>query len=312
MRTEFYNFDMPLHENLSFNKWEFEAESKTDGPRISFIAGLNGDELNGLYIAWKLIRYFRENPTALKKGSIRILPAANPIATNLASHEWPFDKSDLNKMFPGYDKGETIQRIAAILFNEIKDSDYIINFHTITEMVQELPQVRLFDPNHKFEELAKEFGLKLVWKRAATHPIQKTFFSAQMGSLGIPSFAIHLGAARRMNPYLAASTFDGILHFLKSLGVIEDSPPPPNTEILVCENHNLHEVYSPDAGLFMIETQLGAELKKGDILGRIIDPITGDEALRVESPVSGLLSTIRIHPLTYEGNLLARIAVSPL
>ena len=34
---------------------------------------------------------------------------------------WSIDNTDINRMFPGYDKGETTQRIAAGIFEKIKD-----------------------------------------------------------------------------------------------------------------------------------------------------------------------------------------------
>ncbi len=41
---------------------------------------------------------------------------------------WSIDNTDINRMFPGYDKGETTQRIAAGIFEKIKDYKYGIQF----------------------------------------------------------------------------------------------------------------------------------------------------------------------------------------
>ena len=42
-----------------------------------------------------------------------VIPAVNVLGVNTRSRHWPFDGTDMNRMFPGYDGGETTQRIAA-------------------------------------------------------------------------------------------------------------------------------------------------------------------------------------------------------
>lgn len=39
---------------------------------------------------------------------------------------WPSDGTDINRMFPGYDAGETTQKIADRLFNKINQCTFII------------------------------------------------------------------------------------------------------------------------------------------------------------------------------------------
>lgn len=41
---------------------------------------------------------------------------------NIKKRFWPTDNTDINRMFPGYDLGETTQRIAAGVFEVIKDN----------------------------------------------------------------------------------------------------------------------------------------------------------------------------------------------
>lgn len=48
--------------------------------------------------------------------SILVIPAANAFSMNIHKRFWPVDNTDVNRMFPGYDKGETTQRIAAGIF----------------------------------------------------------------------------------------------------------------------------------------------------------------------------------------------------
>ena len=47
---------------------------------------------------------------------------------------------------------------------------------------------------------------------------------------------------------------------------------------------------------------------KGERIGKLIDPIEGSILKEILSPCSGLLFTIREHPMVHKGSPLARIA----
>ena len=59
---------------------------------------------------------------------ILVIPSINHHAMNIGKRFWPVDNTDINRMFPGYDLGETTQRIAAGVFEKVKDYDYGIQF----------------------------------------------------------------------------------------------------------------------------------------------------------------------------------------
>ena len=50
------------------------------------------------------------------------------------------------------------------------------------------------------------------------------------------------------------------------------------------------------------------ELDEGEKIGKLIDPIEGSILKEIVSPCSGLLFTIREHPLVHKGSPLARMA----
>ena len=51
---------------------------------------------------------------------------------------------------------------------------------------------------------------------------------------------------------------------------------------------------------------LGA-ISMGTHIGDIIEPLTGKVVQRIESPVDGIIFTLREHPVVYKGALLARV-----
>ena len=60
---------------------------------------------------------------------VRILPAVNVLGLNTRSRLWPFDGSDLNRMFPGYDAGETTQRIASAVLAATEPAESRVDAH---------------------------------------------------------------------------------------------------------------------------------------------------------------------------------------
>jgi predicted deacylase len=48
-------------------------------------------------------------------------------------------------------------------------------------------------------------------------------------------------------------------------------------------------------------------VKKGDLLCKIVDPLEGKVLQEINSPVDGTVFTLRTYPVVYEGSLVARI-----
>lgn len=54
-------------------------------------------------------------------GIVDIYPAINPLDIDSITRGFPMFDLDMNRIFPGYDLGETTQRIADGLFKSIRD-----------------------------------------------------------------------------------------------------------------------------------------------------------------------------------------------
>ena len=55
------------------------------------------------------------------------------------------------------------------------------------------------------------------------------------------------------------------------------------------------------------KVQIGEQVKEGDLLGEILNPLTGDVEQAVKAPISGMVFTRREYPVVYSGSLLGRI-----
>ena len=90
-------------------------------PRITFTAGIHGNEVSGIYVAQRLIGHFIKNPPV--KGTVKIIPTVNAAAMRCMQRRSPFDAVDLNRVFPGNESGSISHKLAASIYNETADAD---------------------------------------------------------------------------------------------------------------------------------------------------------------------------------------------
>ncbi|MGH7288069.1 MAG: M14 family metallopeptidase, partial [Myxococcota bacterium] len=127
----------------------------TPGPTLCFVAGVHGDELNGIEIVREVFEAIA--PRNLS-GMLIGVPVANVHGLRRSSRYLP-DQRDLNRFFPGHPGGSSASRIANALFEGVVgDCDALVDFHTGSFQRTNLPQVRGDLRVPRILELAKGFG----------------------------------------------------------------------------------------------------------------------------------------------------------
>ena len=82
MIEEVFSVKLPVDETLKLKRNRFNPPDITKSTkRISIITGTHGDELEGQYVCYLLIKWLRENPTKIK-GIVDIYPSMNPMAVS--------------------------------------------------------------------------------------------------------------------------------------------------------------------------------------------------------------------------------------
>jgi len=306
----------PLGTPLEIIKQTFPAFQGSPTKRCSFVTGLHGDELEGLYLCHRLIRFLRDlqesRPEAFL-GDIHIYPAVNPPALNSATRPWPFYEQDLNRTL-GDSKGRSIPvQIAQKLLDDISThSDLVVDIHSSNLYLRELPQIRIIEEfAKKLVPLAQATHTDLIW----VHPMAGLFESTLGYNLNrrkIPTLVIEAGICLRVHRPFGDRMFEGMLNLLKATGILaEDTPglpdPTPKTRVVNPTEVVLNS--AKESGLFVAQAQLGDRLMAGEPIGQVLDAVTGETLEQIVAPGNGLLFTLREHPLAYAGALLARIAL---
>ena len=120
---------------------------------------------------------------------------------------------------------------------------------------------------------------------------------------------IELRGEHDVNHGLAARDAEAILVYLHHRGAVR-LHPAPELPASVCKPTPLAgsmPVYAPHGGMLVFVRELGAQLRKGEPLAEVIDPITGAVSV-IESPVDGLFFACECKTFAVAGMALAKVA----
>ena len=310
MKTEtFFTIEMPYCEQMETRRTVF---SGGDGPRVAVVAGIHGDELEGLYVCHRLAAWLEEllrtDPDAIA-GTVELYPAVNTLGLDTLTRGVPVFDTDLNRAFPGSASGPLPARLAAALMTALSGAALVVDIHASNIYLREIPQVRI---NQEFDDLlvpiARGMNLDLIWLHGAATVLETTV-AHSLNSSGTPCLVVEFGVGMRITPEYCDQLVAGILTVWKDMGVLAQDVVVPETvhKALIADDSNVHYLNAQTSGLFIPTTAHWTDVRCGELLGTIVSPFRGDILSDVRSPVDGVLFTLREYPLVYEGSLMARV-----
>lgn len=300
----------PLREDIHIPYHDLGTKDKP--PKAALVAGLHGNELNGVFALSRLANFLQgveenRHPGQELCERVVIIPAVNVLGLNLRSRTWPFDQTDINRMFPGYDAGETTQRVAQAVLDVTRPAYYRIDIHNSNLDFEELPQVRLYAPTDRERMTACLFGLPAVIERP-TNTLFTTTIGHAWQALGGENFVIQIGQAGNLQLPHCQQLFRALVAFLQRTGIVKGvSLSEEEEEVHTFGFNQAVPLLAETAGWFVSHLEVGHWLKVGEPIGYVYDSFDGRLRAEITAPVSGLLSGIRRQPLLCEGDLIARI-----
>ncbi len=274
MREEIlFTVDTPYRRSLPVKGWFFgDPAEKT----LAVIGALRGNEIQQMHICARLIQALEalERDGQLAPGcGILIIPCANQFSMNVGRRFWAADNTDINRMFPGYDQGETTQRIAARIFEALQGYRYgvhLTSFHLPGDLV---PHVRITETGYQRPEEAAAFGLPYILLRRP-QPYDTTTLNYNWQIWDTQAFSLYTRGTDHINSEDARQAVEAVLRFLSVKGLSGQEFPAPETAPLLFQESGLHNVLSTAGGLLLRQCQPGDAVREGDILGEILDPCT--------------------------------------
>ncbi|MCH8313106.1 MAG: succinylglutamate desuccinylase/aspartoacylase family protein [Nitrospinae bacterium] len=307
----------PLGGSIEIIKQTFSSIRSKPVKRISFVAGLHGDELEGVYLCHRIIETLRQlkatRPQAFQ-GEVHVYPAVNPQALSSATRLWPFFSMDMNRKM-GEKNGDSLPSgFARSLVEDLQaSSDIVVDFHASNLHLKELPQIRIIEEfDKKLIPLAALCNMDVVWVHPSA-PVFESTLGYNLNRKKIAALVVETGICLRIHQEFCEQVFQGMIHLLRQTGVLDLADPPPKIkQPLLIHPKQVALIQANHAGLFISNVPLGAHVKKGDLLGKVVDAVRGEVLETIASPADGLLFTLREQPVTYQGAPLARIALQEI
>lgn len=272
--------------------------SNVKGPTILFIAGMHGDEINGIEILRRILRggVLQE----LKAGSVIVIPIINIVSFINGTRDLP-DGRDLNRCFPGTRSGSFGSRLAYDLMREVLPQiDFGVDFHTGGAQINNYPQMRCVFDDAKSLELAKKFGTRFI----LNSPYRDKTFRKEAAKNDTPVLVYEAGESMRFSNLAIEEGIAGCLRLLKNLNMLDIKIQPAETRIL----KDSKWIRARMAGLFSTHKKYGSRVEKNESIGYIADPY-GDTEVLLKAPDAGYIVGVNNQPVINEGDALIHIGV---
>ena len=266
------------------------AAGNNPGPTLCLTAAVHGDELNGVE-AIRRVMFSLESDKL--NGVVIGVPIVNMHGFRRTSRYLP-DRRDLNRYFPGDPKGSSAGRIAHSFFNEIiTHCDRLIDIHTGSFHRTNLTQLRGNLGKESVMQFSKMFHDVTVLDGAgAPGTLRRAAVDA-----GIPAVTLEAGEPLRLQLKEVVQSVNGIEAVMYHMNMIGQKPSRAPKQNVFYKSTWLR---ADQSGVFLTEAKLGQNVKKGDILGTVTDPITNRSSV-IRTNVDGQIIGLALNQMVMPG-----------
>lgn len=297
---------LPVDEMMRIEKNRLEPEHPVERPkRMVIVTGTHGDELEGQFCCYEVIRRINEHKEYLN-GIVDVFPALNPLGIDTITRGIPKFDLDMNRIFPGNLDGSLAEYTAHQVIEDIKGADLCVDIHASNIFLKEIPQIRISEETaERLVPLALKMNVDYIWIHAAATVLESTL-AHSLNKAGVPTLVAEMGVGMRITKEYGYQLTNGIFSVMKHLG-IWSGPVDEVRKPIVSTDGKVSFLNAAASGVFVPCVNHSNKVKVGEHIGDIISPVTGEVIHSVDSPVDGLVFTLREYPIVYEGSLLARI-----
>ncbi len=273
--------------------------------RICIVTGIFGDELQGQYVCYELIRRIKEDYGSLT-GIVDVYPALNPLGMEAKTRNIPGPELEMNGLFPGSPSGVMGEYAAYCVFEDMRNADFCLDVHGSNMFLHEILQIRMNDD--KVDELlpyARALNTDMIWIHPSNQ-VKSGSLAYELNRIGVKCFVTESSYAYKIDKNYGNQLVDGIFALMKEMGIWSGETIIPR-EPLVTNDAEMSFINSESSGIFIPEVTVSTFVRKGTRIGSVVDVITGSVEEVVTAPKDGVISAMREYPAIEEGSLLARI-----
>ncbi|REE05697.1 succinylglutamate desuccinylase/aspartoacylase family protein [Marinoscillum furvescens] len=272
--------------------------AKKAGPTLLLLAGMHGDEINGVETMRRIIR---DKLYQVDAGSVICVPIINIYSFINFSRDVP-DGKDINRSFPGSKTGSLASQVAYFLMHEILPHiDYGIDFHTGGARIHNAPQIRVKTDDAKNLELAKVFGARFVINSPhRDKSLRKEAFKQEKRILVYEG-----GESLRLRKNAIDVAIAGTLRVMRYLGMVAEAPPLNEPPIVIQKSTWIR---AKSAGVHYSSSRNGSAVTAKELLGKVCDPF-GTYETKISTPHDGYLIAVNNNPVINRGDALFHVGV---
>ena len=299
-----FTLKSPYRDDLRIQGYRFGKGEKA----ACIVGALRGNEVQQLYVCSQIVKTLSElerRGSIVHNKEILVIPSVNSASLNIGSRFWAMDKTDINRMFPDYNMGETTQRIAAGLFESIKGYNYGIQFASFYMQGDFIPHVRMMDTGYQNPSLANLFGLPYVVIRSPK-PYDTTTLNYNWQIWETSAFSVYTSATDRIDEASAKQAVASVMRFLSRMGIIKYHGHSGSIASVVYEK-DMVPVKTKEAGIFRSLKKVNEEVNFGEVIAEIIDPYEGYVKMQIMAPTDGVVFFTHNEPLVMENTVVFKI-----
>lgn len=269
----------PIHVTTLANGYELalpvhELSGAHPGPTLGLLSLIHGDEPLPNVI---LQRVYRELDLDRLRGTVLILPVANPLAYEALTRNTPLDMTNMNRIFPGSPDGLFTEQLAQKIITEfVPRLDYLVDFHSGGTF----PTVDYVYLSKQMPELSFAFGSDILYDG----PGYEGTLSNCTEEQNIPTVVVEIGGGSLTDDEAIERGLRGTYNVLKRLDMLDGDPQVPENQIVVEKmaviRPHVGGVLYPEVKL----DRLGESVPAGTVLGRIVSPYTFEELEVITAP----------------------------
>ncbi|MEX1192561.1 MAG: succinylglutamate desuccinylase/aspartoacylase family protein [Brumimicrobium sp.] len=286
-----------LHTNTPIQIPVIVQHARRKGPTLLLLAGLHGDEINGIEIVRQMIKKGWNKPSY---GTVICIPVFNIFGFLNLSREFP-DGRDLNRSFPGTKNGSLASQFAYLFMKDIAPlADVIIDFHTGASQRNNYPQTRCDFKDKKTKALCDVFASPFTIDSGL---ISKSIRNA-VSKIGKNYILFEGGKANRIDDFIVSEGINGTKRVMQELGMRRFDLEAPNKKSVIISESKW--IRAANSGIFNLLVKNGSFVNKGTVLGIISDPY-GKFERSVKAPMDCHVFNVNEMPLVNKGDALFHV-----
>jgi N-alpha-acetyl-L-2,4-diaminobutyrate deacetylase len=208
------------------------------------------------------------------EGRVIIIPAMNYPAFQAATRVSPIDNLNMNRIFPGVEKGSITQLIADYFSSVLLPmADLVLDVHSGGKTLEFLPFAAYHELENKQQQAECEAATRAFaapWFVSLIEIDAAGMYDTQAESMGKVFVSTELGGGGSTNPITVAIAKRGVHNLLVHAGILQDDPIQSEQPMvqLDMQQDNAY-VFSEHNGLLEPCVALGDPVNKGDLIARV-------------------------------------------